>query len=43
MQKRYLKQRQKKEPLLAKLNHLSSKPSAHQRVAFFRRGGKRKR
>jgi hypothetical protein len=43
MQKKYAKQIQKKEPLTQKLNHLSYRPSAHQRVAFFRRCGKRKR
>lgn len=43
MQKQYTKQLQKKEPLSAKLNHLSYRPSAHQRMAFFRRCGKRKR
>jgi len=42
MQKQYSKQQQKKEPLPAKLNHLSYRPSAHQRVAFFRRCGKRR-
>lgn len=43
MQKQYTKQLQKKEPISAKLNQLSYKPSVHQRVAFFRRCGKRKR
>ena len=43
MQKQYIKQWLKKEPLSVKLNQVSFKPSAHQRVAFFRRCGKRKR
>jgi len=43
MQKQYPKQRQEKEPLSVKFNQLSFRPSAHRRVAFFRRCGKRKR
>lgn len=43
MQKQYIKQLQKKEPLSIKRNHLSYRPFAHQRVAFFRCCGKRKR
>jgi len=43
MQKRYPKQRQKKKLLSVKLNQVSFRPFAHQRVAFFRRCGKRKR
>lgn len=43
MQKQYSKQQQKKELLPAKFNQVSSRPSVHQRVAFFRRCGKRKR
>jgi hypothetical protein len=43
MQLQYLKQRQKKEPFSVKFNQLSFRPSAHRRVAFFRRCGKHKR
>ncbi|MDI6912628.1 MULTISPECIES: hypothetical protein [Desulfosporosinus] len=42
MQKPQPKYQQKKEPLPSKLNTASLKPSAHRRVAFFRRCGKRK-
>ena len=43
MQKQHSKQQQKKEPLPAELNQVSSRPFVHQRVVFFRRCGKRKR
>ncbi|MDT3700801.1 MAG: hypothetical protein RO469_15440 [Thermincola sp.] len=43
MQKLQPKHVQKKEPLPEKIKPTSFKPSAHRRVAFFRRCGKRKR
>ena len=43
MQKPQPKYLQKKELLPEKLNPVSNRPSAHRRVAFFRRCGKRKR
>lgn len=43
MKEQYPKQQQKKESLPAKLNQVLLRPSVHQRVAFFRRCGKRKR
>jgi hypothetical protein len=43
MQKLQSKHLQKKEPIPEKLKPASLKPSAHRRVAFFRRCGKRKR
>ncbi|WP_337986337.1 hypothetical protein [Dehalobacter sp. DCM] len=42
MQKPQPKYLQKKEPLPEKLNPALRRPSAHKRVAFFRRCGKRK-
>jgi len=43
MKEQYPKQKQEKEPLPVKFNQVSSRPSVYQRVAFFRRCGKRKR
>ncbi|WP_282433209.1 hypothetical protein [Dehalobacter sp. UNSWDHB] len=43
MQRLQTKHQEKKKPLYEKLKPTSLKPSAHRRVAFFRRCGKRKR
>jgi hypothetical protein len=43
MKEQYPKQQQKKELPPVKLNQVSQRPFVHQRVAFFRRCGKRKR
>ena len=43
MQMQYPKQLRKKEPIPEKIKPKSFKPSAHRRVAFFRRCSKRKR
>ncbi|WP_256364956.1 hypothetical protein [Dehalobacter sp. DCA] len=43
MRMQYPKLLRKKEPIPVKIKPTSPKPSAHRRVAFFRRCGKRKR
>ncbi|MEA5024600.1 hypothetical protein [Desulfitobacterium hafniense] len=43
MQMQYPKLLRKKEPIPEEIKPTSLKPSAHRRVAFFRRCGKRKR